>query len=183
VAFPRLEYLTNLCPLQIVAEWWERGTFTNIGHMSVSPPTVGKCERSQRNFWSRTELSLYSHSSLILDKHKNDACEGSFTIVKHTSRYFVLCPFMLLTPNTDTWHREAIILTYSDITCHVFILFCGIAEIHKILGLRECMEEDHTAANLVNAKRSSENFVPYNQNKHRVVIKKTEILYKIHLNI
>jgi len=45
------------------------------------------------------------------------------------------------------------------------------------------MEEDHTAANLVNAKRSSENFVPYNQNKHRVVIKKTEILYKIHLNI
>lgn len=65
----------------------------------------------------------------------------------------------------------------------MFILFCGITEIYKILGLRECMEEDRTAAKLVNAKRSSETFVPNNQNKHRVVIKKTEILYKIHLNI
>jgi len=146
--------------------------------MSVSPPTVGKCERSQRNFLSRTELQLCSHSSLILDKHKNDACEGSLTIVKHTSRDFVICTFMPPTPNTDTWHREAIILTYSDITCHVFILFCGIKEIRKILGLRVCMEEDNTAANLVNAKHSSETVVTNNHNKHRVVIKKTEILYK-----
>lgn len=146
--------------------------------MSVSPPTVGKCERSQRNFWLRTELSLRSHSSLKFDKRKNDACEGSLTIVKHTSRDFVICPFMLPTPNTDTWHKEAVILTYSDITFHVFILFFyGITEIHKILGLREGVEEDHTAANLVNEKRSSENFVPNNQNKQRVVNKKTEIFY------
>jgi hypothetical protein len=48
--------------------------------------------------------------------------------------------------------------------------------IHKILGLREGMEEDHTAAKLVNTKRSSGTFVPNNQNKHRVVIIKIEIL-------
>ena len=60
----------------------------------------------------------------------------------------------------------------------MFILFFyGITEIHKILGLREGVEEDHTAANLVNEKRSSENLVPNNQNKQRVVNKKTEIFY------
>jgi len=83
---------------------------------------------------------------------------------------------MFPTPNADTWPREAIILTCSDTTCHAFILFCEITEIHKILGLREGIEEDHIAAKLVNAKRSSETLVTNNQNKHRFVINKIEIL-------
>jgi hypothetical protein len=58
----------------------------------------------------------------------------------------------------------------------VFNVFDGITEIYKILGLREGIEEDHTAANLVNKKRSSETFVSNIQNKHRVFISKIEIL-------
>jgi hypothetical protein len=51
---------------------------------------------------------------------------------------------MLPTLNTDThdigkqW--ETIILNYSDLTCHMFILFFGITEIYQILGLREGTE-------------------------------------------
>ena len=91
-AFPRLEYLNIICPSRIVSKLWERSTCTNIGHMSASPPTVGKCDRSQRNFWWRTDSSVRSHFSLRVEKLKNNACEGSLTIVKHTSRDFVICP-------------------------------------------------------------------------------------------
>lgn len=89
-------------------------------------------------------MSLHSHGSLLFDMHINDACEGSLTPVKHTSRDFIICPFMLPTLNTDThdigkqW--ETIILNYSDLTCHMFILFFGITEIYQILGLREGTE-------------------------------------------
>ena len=83
----------------------------------------------------------------------------------------------MLTFETAPFICKHRVLTYPDITCHVFILFCGIKEIHKILGLREGMEEeDRSAAILVDAERSPETLVPTNQNKHRVVIKKIEIL-------
>lgn len=51
-----------------------------------------------------------------------------------------------------------------------------LQEYIRFLGLREGTEEDHTTANLVNTKRSSQKFVLNNQNMHRVVINKIEIL-------
>jgi hypothetical protein len=33
-AFPRLEYLTNICHSWILFNWWERNTFTNTGNFS-----------------------------------------------------------------------------------------------------------------------------------------------------
>jgi hypothetical protein len=45
------------------------------------------------------------------------------------------------------------------------------------------MEEDHTISKLVNKKRSSETFVLNNQNKHRVVINKIEILVHKYIQI